>query len=144
MTRNDLDPKWPDRGFEFDSDGGIMCYSNVLINNEMLSVSESCTFLDLYLKKLRILFVFFMLVLFILSWYWVNLLTYFWIFLIFHAENPHFPSHFCHSEGWKSPSEPHFMVYERVFLLAFCKSSLSWFYLEIAIFYNKEIYFDLV
>ena len=54
-----------------------MCYSNVLINNEMLSVSESCTFLDLYLKKLRILFVFFMLVLFILSWYWVNLLTYF-------------------------------------------------------------------
>ena len=39
----------------------------MLINNKILSVSESCTFLELYLKKLRILFVFFMLALFILS-----------------------------------------------------------------------------
>lgn len=144
MTRNDFDPKWPDRGFGFDSDVEMMCCVNILINNNICSVSESYAFLELYLQKLRILFVFFMLALFILSWYWINLLTYFWIFLVFHAENPHFPSHFCHSEGWKLPSEPHFMVSERVFLLAFCKSSLSWFYLESAIFYNKEICFDLV
>ena len=101
MTRNDFDPKWPDRVFGFDSDGEIMCYSNVLINNKIVSISESCTFLELYLQKLRILFVFFMFALFFLSWYWINLLAYFWIFLIFHAENPHFPSHFCHSEGVK-------------------------------------------
>lgn len=144
MTRNDFDPKWPDRGFGFDSDVEMMCCVNILINNNIYSASESYAFLELYLQKLRILFVFFMLALFILSWYWINLLTYFWIFLVFHAENPHFPSHFCHSEGWKLPSEPHFMVSERVFLLAFCKSSLSCFYLESAIFYNKEICFDLV
>ena len=144
MTRNDLDPKWPDRGFEFDSDGGIMCYSNVLINNEMLSVSESCTFLDLYLKKLRILFVFFMLALFILSWYWINLLTYFWISLFFTQKTLIFPLIFAILRGWKLPSEPHFPGSERVFLPAFCKSSLSCFYLDNAIFYNKEMWFCFV
>ena len=101
MTRNDLDPKWPDGGFRFDSDGEMTCCVNVLINNNVWSVSESYAFLELYLQKLRILFVFFMLALFVLPWYWINLLTYFRIFLVFHAEKPHFPSHFCRSEGVK-------------------------------------------
>lgn len=52
MTRNDLDPKWPDRGFRFDSDGEMLSCYKMLINNKILSVSESCTFLELYLQKL--------------------------------------------------------------------------------------------
>ena len=140
MTRNDFDPKWPDRGIRFDSDIEMMYCVNVLTNNNISSVSESYAFLELYLQKLRILFAFFMLALFILSWYWIKLLTYFWIFLVFHAENPQFPSHFCHSEGVKIAFWGSFSGLRAFFLLIFCKSSLSHFYLESAIFYNKEMW----
>ena len=144
MTRNDFDPKWPDRVFGFDSDVEMMYCVNILINNNISSVSESYAFLELYLQKLRILFVFFMLALFILSWYWIILLTYFWISLFFTQKTLIFPLFFVILRVWKLPSEALFMVYERVFLLAFCKSSLSCFYLDNAIFYNKEMCFYFV
>ena len=138
MTRNDFDPKWPDRVFGFVSDSETICYSNVLINNNISSVSESYVFLELYLQKLRILFMFFMLALFILSWYRINLLTYFWIFLIFHAETPHFPSHFCHSEGVKIAFWGSFSGLRACFSANLLQKLSLLFYLENAILYNKR------
>lgn len=144
MTRNDFDPKRPDRGFEFDSNDEMMCCVNVLINNNISSVSESYAFLDLYLKMQRILFVFFMLALFSLSWYWINLLTYFWIFLVFHAENPHFPSHLCHSEGVKIAFWGSFSGLRACFSASLLQKLSLLFYLENAILYNKRNVFYLV